>query len=107
MLRNVAKCPVSLAEARQLRVRVCCGGLRRIRCHAAISAPCARLECMRQGAQAGGVRAAGRRVILSARPSGPAPVLPDAGRHSLAAKSPVTRSTTGRGRGQAERCRAG
>ena len=97
----------SPSTSRVRELRVCCGGLRRIRCHAAISAPCARVECMRQGAQAGGVRAAGRRVVLSARPSGPAPVQLDAGRRSLAAKSPVTRSTTGRGRGQAERCRAG
>ena len=52
MLRNVAKCPFSLAEARPLRVLVWCWGLCRIRCHAAISAPCARVECMRQGAQA-------------------------------------------------------
>ena len=42
---------------------------------AAIPAPCARVECMRPAAQAGGSRAAERRAVLPARPSGPAHVL--------------------------------
>ena len=47
---------------------------------AAIPAPCARVERMRPAAQAGGPQAAERRVVLPARPPGPAPVLGDAGR---------------------------
>jgi hypothetical protein len=47
---------------------------------AAIPAPCARVERMRPVAQAGGPQAAERRAVLPARPSGPAPVLGDAGR---------------------------
>ena len=45
-----------------------------------IPAPCARVERMRPAAQAGGPQAAERRAVLPARPSGPAPVLGDAGR---------------------------
>jgi hypothetical protein len=47
---------------------------------AAIPAPCARVERMRPAAQAGGPQAAEQRAMLPARPSGPAPVLGDAGR---------------------------
>ena len=46
----------------------------------AIPAPCTRVERMMPAAQAGGARAAERRAVLPARPSGPAPVLGDAGR---------------------------
>ena len=55
-------------------------GLSRIAATAAIPAPCARVERMRPAAQAGGPQAAERRAVLPARPSGPAPVLGDAGR---------------------------
>jgi hypothetical protein len=47
-----------------------------------IPAPCARVERMMPAAQAGGTRAAEQRAVLPARPSGPAPVLGDAGRRS-------------------------
>ena len=59
-----------------------------------IPAPCARVERMMPAAQAGGTRAAEQRAVLPARPSGPAPVLGDAGRRSRGAKSPKTRSAS-------------
>ena len=55
-------------------------------------------------AQAGGARAAERRAVLPARPSGPAPVLGDAGRRSRGAKSPKTRSASAGSVVQLARC---
>ena len=73
-------------------------GLGRIAAMAAIPAPCACVECMRPAAQAGGPRTAERRAVLPARPSGPAPVLGDAGRGLRDAKSLETHSASDQGR---------
>ena len=73
-------------------------GLSRIAAMAAIPAPCACVECMRPAAQAGGPRTAERRAVLPARPSGPAPVLGDAGRGLRDAKSLETHSASDQGR---------